>query len=59
MLVAYDIKNDLFLVVGQYEAFRTGRRGMGYSEEELEESYGFLLFDDKNKVKIINKEEYQ
>lgn len=27
---------------------------MGYSEEDLKESYGFLLFDDVNKVKTRN-----
>ncbi|XP_067091280.1 protein TASOR 2 isoform X1 [Osmerus mordax] len=31
----------------RYEAFRTKRINMGYSEEELEESFGFLLFEDK------------
>ncbi|XP_046889551.1 uncharacterized protein tasor2 isoform X3 [Hypomesus transpacificus] len=31
----------------RYEAFRTKRRNICYSEEELEESFGFLLFEDK------------
>lgn len=42
----------LFLkfVLYQYNAFRAKRRDAGYSDEDLEESYGFLLFDDVNKV---------
>ncbi|XP_036835860.1 uncharacterized protein LOC110524916 isoform X4 [Oncorhynchus mykiss] len=52
--------NSAFLIKNttlqeRYEAFRTGRRGMGYSEEELEESYGFLLFDDKNKANKLGE----
>uniref|UniRef100_A0A3Q4IBE5 Uncharacterized LOC102782485 n=1 Tax=Neolamprologus brichardi TaxID=32507 RepID=A0A3Q4IBE5_NEOBR len=34
----------------KYNAFRAKRRDAGYSDEDLEESYGFLLFDDVNKV---------
>ncbi|CAL8360000.1 unnamed protein product [Lota lota] len=34
----------------KYEAFRANRREAGYSEEELKEGYGFLLFDDINKA---------
>ncbi|XP_071008932.1 protein TASOR 2-like isoform X3 [Oncorhynchus clarkii lewisi] len=52
--------NSAFLIKNttlqeRYEAFRTERRGMGYSEEELEESYGFLLFDDKNKANKLGE----
>ncbi|KAM9570509.1 uncharacterized protein ACWYII_043414 isoform 4-T5 [Salvelinus alpinus] len=39
----------------RYEAFRTKRRDMGYSEEEMEESYGFLLFDDENKANKVGE----
>eukprot|EP00063_Salmo_salar_P028367 XP_014003202.1 PREDICTED: uncharacterized protein LOC106573063 isoform X2 [Salmo salar] len=50
---AFLIKNTT--LQERYEAFRTERRGMGYSEEELEESYGFLLFDDKNKANKLGE----
>ncbi|XP_055789259.1 uncharacterized protein LOC129862006 isoform X4 [Salvelinus fontinalis] len=39
----------------RYAAFRTKRRDMGYSEEEMEESYGFLLFDDENKANKVGE----
>ncbi|XP_042157754.1 uncharacterized protein LOC112218916 isoform X3 [Oncorhynchus tshawytscha] len=39
----------------RYEAFRTKRRDMGYTEEEMEESYGFLLFDDENKANRVGE----
>ncbi|TRY82425.1 hypothetical protein DNTS_007879, partial [Danionella cerebrum] len=32
----------------RYAAFRSEKREKGYSEQELEESFGFLLFDDAN-----------
>lgn len=35
----------------QYNAFRAHRREAGYSEEDLKESYGFLLFDNIAEVK--------
>lgn len=41
----------LLFFLHQYNAFRAKRREIGYSEEDLKESYGFLLFDDVNKVK--------
>ena len=51
------MKFDSFLVslicaslLHQYNAFRAKRREVGYSEEDLKETYGFLLFDDVNKV---------
>ncbi|XP_056455487.1 uncharacterized protein tasor2 isoform X1 [Gadus chalcogrammus] len=34
----------------KYKAFRANRREAGYSEEELREGYGFLLFDDIDKA---------
>ncbi|XP_030221916.1 protein TASOR [Gadus morhua] len=34
----------------KYKAFRANRRQAGYSEEELREGYGFLLFDDIDKA---------
>lgn len=36
----------------QYEEFRAKKREKSYSDEDLEESYGFLLFDNFNEVKI-------
>ncbi|XP_027006961.2 uncharacterized protein tasor2 isoform X2 [Tachysurus fulvidraco] len=34
----------------RYSAFRAEKRKHGYSEEELEESFGFLLLDDKSRA---------
>ncbi|XP_060738073.1 uncharacterized protein tasor2 [Tachysurus vachellii] len=34
----------------RYSAFRAEKREHGYSEEELEESFGFLLLDDKSRA---------
>uniref|UniRef100_A0A3B3R064 Transcription activation suppressor family member 2 n=1 Tax=Paramormyrops kingsleyae TaxID=1676925 RepID=A0A3B3R064_9TELE len=34
----------------QYSKFRAEREESGYTHEELEESFGFLLLDDENKV---------
>ncbi|KAM6936983.1 protein TASOR-like [Xenentodon cancila] len=39
----------------KYNAFRTKRKNAGYSEEELKESYGFLLFDDGNKANELGE----
>ncbi|XP_045894077.1 uncharacterized protein tasor2 isoform X3 [Micropterus dolomieu] len=39
----------------KYNAFRAKRRQVGYSEEDLDESYGFLLFDDVNKANAIGE----
>lgn len=40
----------------QYSAFRAEKRENGYSEEELKESFGFLLLDDKSRVYSRNTE---
>uniref|UniRef100_A0A3P8ZRQ2 DUF3715 domain-containing protein n=1 Tax=Esox lucius TaxID=8010 RepID=A0A3P8ZRQ2_ESOLU len=50
---AFLIRNDT--LQRRYEAFRTCKRAMGYSEEELEESFGFLLFDDENKANKLGE----
>lgn len=42
----------------QYSAFRAEKRENGYSEEELEESFGFLLLDDKSRVHARNTEHH-
>ncbi|XP_047452037.1 uncharacterized protein tasor2 isoform X2 [Mugil cephalus] len=39
----------------KYEAFRQKLREAGYSDEDLQESYGFLLFDDINKAKTLGE----
>ncbi|KAM4573056.1 uncharacterized protein tasor2 isoform 2-T2 [Odontesthes bonariensis] len=39
----------------KYNAFREKKRNAGYSENELEESYGFLLFDDINKANALGE----
>ncbi|XP_028440088.1 uncharacterized protein tasor2 isoform X3 [Perca flavescens] len=39
----------------KYCAFRAKRKEEGYSEEDLEESYGFLLFDDVNKANALGE----
>uniref|UniRef100_A0A8C4NZD9 DUF3715 domain-containing protein n=1 Tax=Dicentrarchus labrax TaxID=13489 RepID=A0A8C4NZD9_DICLA len=39
----------------KYNAFRARRREEGYSEEDLKESYGFLLFDDVNKANALGE----
>ncbi|KAG8012770.1 Protein TASOR, partial [Nibea albiflora] len=39
----------------QYNDFRAKRREAGYSEEDLKESYGFLLFDDANKANTLGE----
>ncbi|KAM8892876.1 uncharacterized protein tasor2 [Spinachia spinachia] len=39
----------------KYNAFREKRRAVGYSEEELKESYGFLLFDDIHKANALGQ----
>uniref|UniRef100_A0A3Q2ZP21 Uncharacterized LOC108230070 n=1 Tax=Kryptolebias marmoratus TaxID=37003 RepID=A0A3Q2ZP21_KRYMA len=35
---------------GKYDAFRARRKNAGYSDHDLEESFGFLLFDDGSKA---------
>ncbi|XP_016145914.1 uncharacterized protein tasor2 isoform X2 [Sinocyclocheilus grahami] len=39
----------------RYAAFRSEKCEKGYSEQELEESFGFLLLDDANRAKKIGK----
>ena len=39
----------------QYEAFRAKKKAEGYTKEELKESYGFVLFDDKNKANKLGE----
>ncbi|XP_041853778.1 protein TASOR 2 isoform X2 [Melanotaenia boesemani] len=37
----------------KYNTFRAKKRNAGYSENELKESYGFLLFDDGSKANAL------
>ncbi|KAI1882337.1 hypothetical protein AGOR_G00249630 [Albula goreensis] len=37
----------------EYQAFRLEKRKMGYTEEELKESFGFLLFEHGEKTKQL------
>ncbi|XP_056272740.1 uncharacterized protein tasor2 isoform X2 [Pseudoliparis swirei] len=39
----------------KYNAFREKRREVGYSEEDLKESYGFLLFEDTNQANALSE----
>ncbi|XP_070829311.1 protein TASOR 2 [Chaetodon trifascialis] len=39
----------------KYKDFRAKRRELGYSEEELKESYGFLLFEDVIKANALGE----
>ncbi|TNN82126.1 Protein TASOR [Liparis tanakae] len=39
----------------KYNAFREKRREAGYSEEDLKESYGFLLFEDTNQANALSE----
>ncbi|XP_051524556.1 uncharacterized protein LOC127423914 isoform X2 [Myxocyprinus asiaticus] len=39
----------------RYAAFRAEKLERGYSEQELEESFGFLLFNDENKAKKVGE----
>ncbi|XP_035011715.2 uncharacterized protein tasor2 isoform X2 [Hippoglossus stenolepis] len=39
----------------KYNAFREKRRQAGYSEEDLKETFGFLLFDDVNQAHLFGE----
>ncbi|CAJ1056339.1 uncharacterized protein tasor2 [Xyrichtys novacula] len=52
--------NSAFLVKNpaleeKYNAFRAKRGAAGYSEEDLKESFGFLLFDEANKANSLGE----
>lgn len=48
---AYLINNAT--LQGHYSTFRAEKRKNGYSKEELEESFGFLLFDDESRANTL------
>ncbi|XP_020790481.2 protein TASOR [Boleophthalmus pectinirostris] len=50
---AFLIKNPA--LEDKYNACREKRREQGYSDKDLKETYGFLLFDQLNKVKSIGE----
>ncbi|XP_029008453.1 uncharacterized protein tasor2 isoform X2 [Betta splendens] len=39
----------------KYNTFRAKRREIGYSDEDLKETYGFLLFDDVSKAQTLGE----
>ncbi|MEQ2224317.1 hypothetical protein ILYODFUR_006230 [Ilyodon furcidens] len=39
----------------KYEAFRAGKRNAGYSEDDLKETYCFLLFEDGSKANALGE----
>ncbi|XP_023201982.1 uncharacterized protein LOC102230443 isoform X2 [Xiphophorus maculatus] len=39
----------------KYNAFRAGKTNAGYSEDDLKETYGFLLFDDGSKANALGQ----
>ncbi|KAK7136215.1 hypothetical protein R3I94_014762 [Phoxinus phoxinus] len=39
----------------QYDAFRSEKREKGYSEQELKESFGFLLLDDASRARKVGE----
>ncbi|MEQ2303478.1 hypothetical protein AMECASPLE_017393 [Ameca splendens] len=39
----------------KYEAFRAGKRNAGYSEDDLKETYCFLLFEDDSKANALGE----
>ncbi|XP_051758450.1 uncharacterized protein LOC127517196 isoform X3 [Ctenopharyngodon idella] len=50
---AHLINNDT--LQKRYAAFRSEKREKGYSEQELEESFGFLLLDDANRARKVGE----
>uniref|UniRef100_A0A8C6PRZ6 Family with sequence similarity 208, member B n=1 Tax=Nothobranchius furzeri TaxID=105023 RepID=A0A8C6PRZ6_NOTFU len=39
----------------KYDSFRANRKNAGYSEDDLKESYGFLLFEDDTKANALGE----
>ncbi|XP_041967157.1 uncharacterized protein tasor2 isoform X3 [Alosa sapidissima] len=48
---AHLINNDI--LQKRYTTFRVEKKESGYTEEELEESFGFLLFEDESKANTL------
>ncbi|XP_027628276.1 protein FAM208B isoform X3 [Tupaia chinensis] len=49
------VKNDIFL--NEYKTFYEQKKASNYTQEELQETYGFLLFEteDQGKVKCVSE----
>ncbi|NXJ86045.1 TASOR protein, partial [Trogon melanurus] len=45
------VENEIFL--RELEAFAQAKKAAGYSQEELEETFAFLLFDNEEKAKEV------
>ncbi|XP_061292444.1 protein TASOR 2 isoform X2 [Bos javanicus] len=45
------VKNDIFL--NEYKAFYQEKKARNYTHEELQETYGFLLFETENQAKLV------
>ncbi|XP_069846641.1 protein TASOR 2 isoform X2 [Dipodomys merriami] len=45
------VKNDIFL--NEYKAFYQQKQTSNYTEEELQETYGFFLLETENQAKLI------
>ncbi|KAM4812307.1 protein TASOR 2 isoform X2 [Urocitellus parryii] len=45
------VKNDIFL--NEYKTFYQQKQAINYTQEELQETYGFLLFETENQAKLV------
>ncbi|XP_073736054.1 protein TASOR 2 isoform X3 [Callorhinus ursinus] len=45
------VKNDIFL--NEYKTFYQEKKSSNYTQEELQETYGFLLFETENQAKLV------
>ncbi|XP_028350653.1 protein TASOR 2 isoform X4 [Physeter macrocephalus] len=45
------VKNDIFL--NEYKTFYQEKKASNYTQEELQETYGFLLFETENQAKLV------
>ncbi|KAM9672893.1 protein TASOR 2 isoform 2-T2 [Trichechus inunguis] len=45
------VKNHIFL--NEYKAFYQQKKASNYTQEELQETYGFLLFETENQAKLV------
>ncbi|XP_011761041.2 protein TASOR 2 isoform X10 [Macaca nemestrina] len=45
------VKNDIFL--NEYKTFYRQKKASNYTQEELQDTYGFLLFDTEKEAKLV------
>ncbi|XP_072682019.1 protein TASOR 2 isoform X3 [Canis lupus baileyi] len=45
------VKNDIFL--NEYKTFYQEKKASNYTQEELQETFGFLLFETENQAKLV------